>query len=148
MSLDVGSVRLTERHLKHDPPSPSEIDAVRADARAALAGAAFTPNATMVGVAGTVTTLAAHAFGVTPYDGARVHGARLPATRTRSIADELARLTLAERRALPALDPGRADVIVAGAILVTEILEAAAASNLVVSDRGVRWGIAQRLLMQ
>jgi exopolyphosphatase/guanosine-5'-triphosphate,3'-diphosphate pyrophosphatase len=150
ISLDIGSVRLTERHVHDDPPRAAELAAVRADARAALAGLgegwlgdAAEPR--LVGVAGTVTTLAAHALGVAPYDSTRVHGARLDADVVAKVAADLARLPLAERRALPALDPRRADVIVAGAAIVEELLAWAHAGELIVSDRGVRWGLAKRL---
>jgi exopolyphosphatase/guanosine-5'-triphosphate,3'-diphosphate pyrophosphatase len=147
-SLDIGSVRLTERHVSSDPPGAAELEAVRRDARAALAslgtgGAAA--GARLVGVAGTVTTLAAHALGVAPYDPARVHGARLSAAAVRDVTASLARIPLAERRALPAIDPGRADVIVAGGLIVGELLAWAGANELVTSDRGVRWGLAKRL---
>jgi exopolyphosphatase/guanosine-5'-triphosphate,3'-diphosphate pyrophosphatase len=148
VSLDVGSVRLTERHLRSDPPHPDEIAAVRADARAALAsagGLAGGSGSVLVGVAGTVTTLAAFARGVVPYDAARVHGLRLSAAEIARAAGELAGMPLSARRALAAIDPKRADVIVAGAVLVEEILAWAGAGELVVSDRGVRWGLARRL---
>ena len=150
-SLDIGSVRLTERHLASDPPLASELDAARADTRRALgeleAGyvdlAERSPR--VVGVAGTITTLAAHVLGVAPYDAARVHGARLDARAITAASAELARMPLAARKALPAIDPRRADVIVAGALIVEEILAWAGADELVVSDRGVRWGLAKRL---
>ena len=152
VSLDVGSVRLTERHVRADPPRADELAAVRADARVALAGLgdrwlgeAGRAAGTVVGVAGTVTTLAAYALGVAPYDAGRVHGARLGAAAVARATAELARITLAERRALPAIDPRRADVIVAGAVIVEEVLTWAGAGELIVSDRGVRWGLAKRL---
>jgi exopolyphosphatase / guanosine-5'-triphosphate,3'-diphosphate pyrophosphatase len=163
VSLDVGSVRLTERHIHADPPGADEIEAVRRDARAALgslgtsawgfAMGAPPPNpraegsgeTPLVGVAGTVTTLAAYALGVAPYDAARVHGARLPAAAMINAVARLAQMPLAARRAVPAIDPRRADVIIAGGILVEEILAWAGASELLVSDRGVRWGLAKRL---
>jgi exopolyphosphatase/guanosine-5'-triphosphate,3'-diphosphate pyrophosphatase len=146
VSLDVGSVRLTERHVRSDPPARAELDAVRADVRAALASAPLGGAGSLVGVAGTVTTLAAYALGVAPYDGARVHGSVIERARIVAAADELAAMPLASRRALPTVDAKRADVIVAGAVIVVEVLERAGASSLVVSDRGVRWGLAQRLL--
>jgi exopolyphosphatase/guanosine-5'-triphosphate,3'-diphosphate pyrophosphatase len=148
MSLDIGSVRLTERHVSTDPPRADELDAVRRDARAALAslgGSWRTPGAQVVGVAGTVTTLAAHVLGMVHYDGARVHGARLTAAAVSDATASLARIPLAERRTLPAIDPGRADVIVAGGLIVEELLAWAGAHELVTSDRGVRWGLAKRL---
>jgi exopolyphosphatase/guanosine-5'-triphosphate,3'-diphosphate pyrophosphatase len=150
-SLDVGAVRLTERHIRSDPPSPPELDAVRADARRALASASFgDPGARLVGVAGTVTTLAAVARAIVPYDAARIHGATLTADELRATGTRLAALPVAERRRVPGLDPARADVIVAGAVLVDEVLRAARGdahgAELVVSDRGVRWGVARALL--
>jgi exopolyphosphatase / guanosine-5'-triphosphate,3'-diphosphate pyrophosphatase len=156
VSLDVGSVRLTERHIRSDPPTADEIEAVRRDIRAALASlgtgwvsgagpAPLSSPAPLVGVAGTVTTLAAYMLGVAPYDGARVHGARLSAASLTDAVGRLARKPLAERRGVPAIDPRRADVIVAGGILVEEILAWAGADELWVSDRGVRWGLAKRL---
>jgi len=146
-SLDVGSVRLTERHVSCDPPSPDELAAVRRDTRDALAtlGAGWARSSRLVGVAGTVTTLAACALKVVPYDANRIHGARLTADAVAHTTATLARVPLAERRAVPAVDPSRADVIVAGGIIVEEILDWAGASELWVSDRGVRWGLAKRL---
>jgi exopolyphosphatase/guanosine-5'-triphosphate,3'-diphosphate pyrophosphatase len=145
-SLDIGSVRLTERHVRVDPPRADELAAVRADARAALATLAFAGgSADVVGVAGTVTTLAAYALDVAPYDPARVHGARLSLETLAAATARLAAMPLAERRSQRAIDPKRADVIVAGGLVVEEILAWAGARELVVSDRGVRWGLARRL---
>ncbi|WP_434046322.1 MULTISPECIES: Ppx/GppA phosphatase family protein [Sorangium] len=153
VSLDVGSVRLTERHIRADPPAEAELEAVRADARAALATVPAGPLSgapTLVGVAGTVTTLAALVRDVAPYDGARVHGAQVSGAEVVAIMSRLAALPLAARRQLPALDPARADVIVAGSVLIEEILAwasraAGAPVDLIASDRGVRWGLAERL---
>ncbi|MDI1479943.1 Ppx/GppA phosphatase family protein [Polyangium sp. y55x31] len=156
-SLDIGSVRLTERHVKSDPPTAAELEAVRADVRASLARTGFSPSGALVGVAGTVTTIAAYARDVFPYDASRVHGARLSQEEVIRAVGSLAAMPLAERRALRTIKPERADVIVAGGELVAEVLawarEARASSTpavestveLVVSDRGVRWGLARRL---
>lgn len=147
-SLDIGSVRLTERHLASDPPRADELEAARLDARRALAelGDGWVDGAPrVVGVAGTVTTLAAHVLDVAPYDPAKIHGARLDAAAIASATSELARMPLAERRSLRTIDPRRADVIVAGALIVDEVLSWAGARSLLVSDRGVRWGLAKRL---
>ncbi|MCC6525381.1 MAG: Ppx/GppA family phosphatase [Polyangiaceae bacterium] len=146
VSLDVGAVRLSERHVRTDPPAPSELDAVRAEVRAALARAPSVAGVPLVGVAGTVTTLAAIVGGVVPYDGARIHGSRLAATELERLGAELAARSLAERRLVPGLEPARADVIVAGALIVGELVRAAGAAELVVSDRGVRWGLVERLV--
>lgn len=145
VSLAIGSVRLHERHLRSDPPAASEIAAARHDTRAALASAPAPGGLPIVGVAGTVTTLAAVEFGLSEYDPARVHGQRLARSAVRALADRLARMTLAERRQLPGLEPGRADVIVAGAEIVASVLEWSGQDVLLVSDRGVRWGLVERL---
>jgi exopolyphosphatase/guanosine-5'-triphosphate,3'-diphosphate pyrophosphatase len=104
----------------------------------------------LVGVAGTVTTLAAIAREIDPYDGVRVHGTRLSWEEVNAITTKLASLPLSARKQLHGLDPARADVIVAGSVLAEEILRWAGGVRgtplgLVVSDRGVRWGLAERL---
>jgi exopolyphosphatase/guanosine-5'-triphosphate,3'-diphosphate pyrophosphatase len=156
-SLDIGSVRLTERHVRSDPARPEEIEAVRAAVRSALAGAQVPRRAlgSLVGVAGTVTTIAAYARDVVPYDGMRVHGATLSRAEVREAAARLAAMSLSERRAARAIEPARADVIVAGSVLVDEFMSwvedrsgGDRPTNLVVSDRGVRWGIVCRMLGQ
>jgi exopolyphosphatase / guanosine-5'-triphosphate,3'-diphosphate pyrophosphatase len=148
VSLDIGSVRLFERHVRHDPPLAAEMARVVADIEAALALASKpAPNSTLVGVAGTVTTLAAIDLGLAQYDSARVHGAALSRARVAAIAERLQRLTLPERQQLAGLEPKRADVIVVGAALVRCVLEWCGSDELVVSDRGVRWGLAERLAL-
>ena len=144
ISLDIGSVRLTERHLRSDPPAEPELERVRADVRAALRGVPFRPSGLAVGVAGTVTTIAAFVKGLVPYDGARAHGAVLTRDEVSAAVAELAALTVEQRRQLPAIDPKRADVIVAGAVLVEELLRFHGIEAMTVSDRGVRWGLVAR----
>jgi exopolyphosphatase/guanosine-5'-triphosphate,3'-diphosphate pyrophosphatase len=142
-SIDIGSVRLTERHVKSDPPGDAELDRVRAAAKAALSslprlGGAVVP----VGIAGTVTTLAAVALGMEPYDGARVHGHEMALDELRTVVDGLAKLDLARRRTVRGLEPKRADVIVAGGLIAIALLEQLGSDRVVISDRGVRWGLA------
>jgi exopolyphosphatase/guanosine-5'-triphosphate,3'-diphosphate pyrophosphatase len=145
-SYDVGSVRMTERHLRGDPPSREELDSVRADAqRIASDLPALAPGEEPVGIAGTITTLVAVAMGLDPYDGARVHGARLEIGALESVVERLASMTLEERRTVPGLDPKRADVIVAGGLVALSLLQRWSARALVASDRGVRWGLALAL---
>jgi exopolyphosphatase/guanosine-5'-triphosphate,3'-diphosphate pyrophosphatase len=98
-----------------------------------------------VGVAGTITTLKALELGLEPYDPARVHGASLALSAVEALCAKLASLPLAERQQLPGLEPKRADVIVAGAIIVRDLLRRSGATELVVSDRGVRFGLLERL---
>jgi exopolyphosphatase / guanosine-5'-triphosphate,3'-diphosphate pyrophosphatase len=146
VSLDVGSVRLFERHVRSDPPSSAELERVSADVDTALASAPAANAATaLVGVAGTVTTLASIALELVAYDPLRVHGSVLQAGSVRALAQRLGSLTLAERKALPGLDPRRADVIVVGARIVERVMQRQNAPRLTVSDRGVRWGLAEEL---
>jgi exopolyphosphatase / guanosine-5'-triphosphate,3'-diphosphate pyrophosphatase len=145
-SYDVGSVRLTERHVRTDPPTPSEVSALREAARAAFASVpTFASAASPVGIAGTMTTLAAVSLGMTTYDGARVHGLELPVAEIERVAEHLARLPLAERSKVPGLEPKRADVIDAGAHIALGYLAHIGAKHVTISDRGVRWGLAERL---
>jgi exopolyphosphatase/guanosine-5'-triphosphate,3'-diphosphate pyrophosphatase len=146
VSLDIGSVRLTERHVKSDPPLSDELGRVRADVAKALCTISPNATSTLVGVAGTITTLAAIGQGLDQYDSSRVHGSRLDRHTVLSLEKRLAAVALAERRAISGLEPARADVIVAGAIIAECILDWASADRMLVSDRGVRWGLARSLL--
>jgi exopolyphosphatase/guanosine-5'-triphosphate,3'-diphosphate pyrophosphatase len=154
VSLDIGSVRLFERHAKSDPPSPSELAAIEAYIAAALSTAeplrrgtasSHPEGVTLIGVAGTVTTLKAVELGLVPYDGARVHGAALTLSAVERLCRELSAVPFAVRKDLPGLEPKRADVIVAGALIVREILRRSGAERTLVSDRGVRFGLLERL---
>jgi exopolyphosphatase / guanosine-5'-triphosphate,3'-diphosphate pyrophosphatase len=146
VSLDVGSVRLFERHVRSDPPTSAELARVAADVDAALARApSANAESALVGVAGTVTTLASIALKLDVYDPARVHGSVLEARSVHALAEKLAALTLDERKALTGLDPRRADVIVVGASIVERVMQRQNAAELIVSDRGVRWGLAEEL---
>lgn len=147
VSLDIGSVRLFERHVRSDPPAPEELARVRADIDAALVSAPRGAGArVLVGVAGTVTTLAAVGLELDTYDSARVHGSVLSRVEVEALTRKLAALPLAERKALRGLEPKRADVIVVGALIVERVMHCTNASELVVSDRGVRWGLAEELV--
>ena len=146
VSLDFGSVRLYERHVRHDPPLPEEMARVAADVERALLNAPAPRAAqTLVGVAGTVTTLAAIELGLVEYESARVHGYRLSASGVVALTARLAALDVNARRALAGLEPKRADVIPVGAEIVHRVMAFAGVDSLVTSDRGVRWGLAERL---
>ena len=147
ISLDIGSVRLFERHVTSDPPSAEQLQAVRADIQNALSGVPRPSLATtLVGVAGTITTLAAIEQGLIRYDPALVHGARLERPTVQHLLLRLRVLSVAQRKMLPGLDPARADVIVTGAAIATELLTWSGSEELVVSDRGVRWGLILGML--
>lgn len=141
-SFDVGSVRLTERLLRGDPPGADELTALRT-LLAQTFNAVPAPDAgtRLVAVAGTATTVLAVARAVEPYDAGRVHGAQLALTEVEAVAARLAALPLAQRRALPGLQPKRADVIVAGALVLLQAMRALGVAEVTVSDRGLRWGL-------
>jgi exopolyphosphatase/guanosine-5'-triphosphate,3'-diphosphate pyrophosphatase len=142
-SLPIGSVRLTEKHVRQDPPSASERDAIAREVDAALAPVPWPAAATttLVGVAGTVTSLAAMALGLPTYDPTQVHGYRLGRGALEHELERLAGKTQAERERVVGLDPRRADVILAGAIILERIMIAAGVTAVRVSDRGIRWGL-------
>ena len=127
LSTDVGCVRLTERHLHSDPPTAAEIAAARADVEAAIDSAlAVVPFAgvqALVGLAGTVTTVTAHALGLPEYLADRIHLTALPGNEIRAAGGDLLTMTRADRAALPFMHPGRVDVIGGGALVWSAIVE-------------------------
>ncbi|MEV7151643.1 Ppx/GppA phosphatase family protein [Streptomyces sp. NPDC093084] len=153
-SVDVGCVRMTERHLVHegrvsDPPTEAETAAVRADIERALDLAEQTvplrEARTLVGLAGSVTTLSAIHQGLPEYDSAAIHHSRIPYERVREITERLLTSTHAERAAIPSMHPGRVDVIGAGALVLLAIMERIGAAEVVVSEHDILDGIAWSL---
>lgn len=145
-SYDVGSVRLTERHVRSDPPTRDERAAVAQSATDAFASVpASVRGVPVVGIAGTVTTLAAVSLGMTTYDSSRVHGHTMAVTELERVVERLSSVALDERKTIAGLEPKRADVIVAGGLVALAFLRHAGASSVIVSDRGVRWGLAEQL---
>jgi exopolyphosphatase/guanosine-5'-triphosphate,3'-diphosphate pyrophosphatase len=141
-SFDVGSVRLTERFVKTDPPAPAELAAIKGllhQTFAALPPPA--PGTKVIGIAGTVTTIFGVARRVEPYDPRLVHGASLSSAEITETVERLAALPVHLRRGVPGLQPKRADVIVSGGLVLGAALEKLDARELVVSDRGLRWGL-------
>ncbi|MEK9520402.1 exopolyphosphatase [Streptomyces sp. NPDC087908] len=145
-SVDIGCVRLTERHVRHDPPTAEEAEAIRADVRAALDLAAETvplgTAETLVGLAGSVTTVAAIALGLPEYDSEKIHHSRISAAQVAEVTERLLASTHAERAAIPVIHPGRVDVIIAGALVLREIVERVGAPEVVVSEHDILDGIA------
>jgi exopolyphosphatase/guanosine-5'-triphosphate,3'-diphosphate pyrophosphatase len=141
-SLDLGSVRYTERYMHTDPPASAELDACAAAVRTVLEERVPVGADAAVGVAGTVTTLAALDLGLDSYDRERVHGHRLTLEAAQHQLTRLAALPLAERREVPALDPERAPVIVAGAVIFTETLLFFGLDAIEVSEHDILDGIA------
>jgi exopolyphosphatase / guanosine-5'-triphosphate,3'-diphosphate pyrophosphatase len=141
-SLDIGSVRYTERFIRSDPPDPRELDECASAVRAILEERVQIKAKSGIGVAGTVTTLAALDLGLEQYDRTRVHGHRLTTAAARTQLARLAALPLQERRELPAVDPERAPVIVAGAVILVSILDHVGLDEIEVSERDILDGIA------
>ncbi len=146
ISLDIGSVRLTERFLSSDPPTAGELEDAAGAVRSLLAervpdGVRASTRAA-IGVAGTVTTLAALDLGLVEYDPDRVHRHRIAAAAVDEQLRRLAGLPLAERRELPGLEPERAPVIVGGVLIVRELLRHFGLDALEVSERDLLDGIA------
>ena len=146
ISVDIGSVRMTERHLHSDPPTDAEVAAARADITAtvdaALAAVSASRAGTLIGLAGTVTTVAGIALNLPEYDSARIHHARIDRDRIARIGAELLASTRAQRRAIPVMHPGRADVIGAGALILGTIMERAGFDRLIASEHDILDGIA------
>ncbi|MGW2186457.1 Ppx/GppA phosphatase family protein [Streptomyces sp. NPDC001719] len=154
-SVDIGCVRMTERHLAADgvvadPPSSGGLDAMRADIDAALDLAEekvpLREAHTLVGLAGSVTTVAAIALGLPEYDSAAIHHARISMERVQEISDMLLASTHKQRAAIPVMHPGRVDVIAAGALVLRRVMERAGAQEVVVSEHdildGIAWSVA------
>nr|WP_202489846.1 Ppx/GppA phosphatase family protein [Streptomyces sp. SID8381] len=154
-SVDVGCVRMTERHLVRDgvvsdPPAEDQIAAIRADVEAALDLAEETVPLraahTLVGLAGSVTSVSAIAQDLPEYDSARIHHSRVSRDRVREITTRLLHSTHAERAEIPSLHPGRVDVIGAGALVLLAIMERVGAEEVVVSEHDILDGIAWSLV--
>jgi exopolyphosphatase/guanosine-5'-triphosphate,3'-diphosphate pyrophosphatase len=139
VSLDIGCVRVTERFLASDPPTPDELAAAAAHVRAILP---VRPARAAIGVAGTVTTLATLDLGDDEYDPARTHGHRISRPAADRELDRLAALTLEERERVPGIEPGRAPVIVAGLVILREILDAYGLPEIEASERDILHGAA------
>jgi exopolyphosphatase/guanosine-5'-triphosphate,3'-diphosphate pyrophosphatase len=147
-SVPIGSVRLAERHLHGDPPAPAEVQALYADIDGVLGRLTLPRGVRVVGTAGTATCIASVALALDTYDRGRVHGHAMPA---RAVSEQLGRLLtldLAARRALPGMEPQRADVIAAGVAIFARLLERVDAHEFLVGDCGVRWGLAYELAAQ
>ncbi len=146
LSVDVGCVRLTERHLRDDPPSPDQVGAAEADVRAAIAAirrsVPVEQARTFVGLAGSVTTVAALALELPAYDAERIHRSVIPVGRVRSVTSGLLTMSRERRAALPVMHPGRVDVIGGGALVLRVLMDALEIDEVTVSEHDILDGIA------
>jgi len=147
-TTQAGVVRHTERHIQHDPPLGTEVDALATDVREIYTNAIpadLRERVTkMVAVAGTATSMSAIDQRLEPYDPERVHGSTVTLATCERLCDELARRTDAERREVPGLHPDRAPTIVAGAALLVEAMLAFGLEEIEVSEHDILYGVALR----
>ena len=145
-SVDVGCVRLTERHLVDDPPTAGQVAAAEADIDAALtlvrAAVPVERARTVIGLAGSVTTIAALALGLPSYDATAIHLSRLSAAQVRATTGRLLAMRRGERAALPVMHPGRVDVIGGGALVLRTIVDRLGLAEVLVSEADILDGIA------
>ena len=149
-SVNIGCVRMTERHLVDDPPTPAQVTAAEGDIAAHVdtALAIVDPRrmtTELVGLAGSVTTVAALALGLDAYRPDRIHHARVSLEQVGAVTDNLLKQTSAERLASPVMHPGRADVIAAGALVLRVIMERTGMDRVVASEHDILDGIAASL---
>lgn len=148
-SVNIGCVRMTERHFASDPVSNQQIEAARTDIQAAIAQAAevvpITKATTLVAVAGTATTVAAAALDLPEYDRYAIHLARVSAQQTHDAATMFATKNREQRLALGYMHPGRVDVIAAGSLVLSEIMKATGATEFVASESDILDGMAYSL---
>jgi exopolyphosphatase/guanosine-5'-triphosphate,3'-diphosphate pyrophosphatase len=145
VSTQAGVVRQSERHLHHDPPLPRELDELRADVRSIIDAAVLEGERRVehaIGVAGTPTSLAAVAQGLDPYDPERVQGYMLERAECERLLDYLAAMELRERAQVPGLHPDRAPTIVAGTVILSEIMRMFALERIEVSEHDILRGAA------
>ena len=145
-SVNIGCVRMTERHFASDPATPEQIEAARSDIQAAISQAAavvpITQAKSLVAVAGTATTVAAAALDLAEYDRYAIHLSRISAQQTHDAATMFATSTREQRLALGYMHPGRVDVIAAGSLVLSEIMKATGASEFVASESDILDGMA------
>ena len=148
-SVNIGCVRMTERHFANDPVHPNEIDLAKVDIQEAIAKAAaivpITQAKTLIAVAGTATTVAAAALGLKDYDRYAIHLSRISAEKTHQVAQIFLTSTREQRRNFGYLHPGRIDVIPAGALVLSEIIKATGATEFVASESDILDGIARSI---
>ena len=147
-SMDIGSVRLHERHLHDDPPTRDQVAACVADIDGHLdvGPVPLAAARSVVGTSGTVKTLAAAMLDLPYYDRDAIDGAVLGVAETRAYVDRLVAMTVAERRAIPSMHPGRADVIGAGALIWSRVLAGSGVEDYRVSEADILYGIAWSLV--
>lgn len=148
-SVNMGCVRMTERHVRNNPVTSAEISAITADVNAMIEQASthvpFADARSLVGLAGSVTTVAAMALDLPSYDASRIHGAEISRVAVERVTKELIAMTSTQRAALPFMHPGRVDVIVSGATILAAVMQAVDAPVVLASEHDILDGIALSL---
>ena len=141
VSLPVGTVKLTELFVKHDPPVRAELEDLARFVRELLPGKGASRDCTIVGMAGTVTTLATIILGLGGFRKERVHGLSISLSALDEWIGRLSGMSIAQRRALPGMEPGREDLLLQGMILMREIVASLGRHSFIVSTYGARYGV-------
>ncbi len=149
-SLSLGGVRLTEGYIYSDPISQGNLENLNGEILKRFQGSSsdFSSKGVLVGVGGTITTLAAMDMGMAHYDAQLVHGYKLSLSAVSSIFAKLKRSTLAQRRRMIGLSPKRAEIILAGAAICLKLMEFLSRAEILVSSRGLRWGLVLQELVK
>ena len=150
-SVNIGCVRMSERHFRSDPPTSAEVSEARSDIQSAISIAAgvvpITQARTLIAVAGTATTVAAAALGLAEYDRYSIHLSRVTAEKVHEVSEMFLGMNREERAALGYMHPGRVDVIAAGSLVLSEVMRATQANEFVASESdildGMAWSLAQ-----
>jgi exopolyphosphatase/guanosine-5'-triphosphate,3'-diphosphate pyrophosphatase len=148
VSLPVGSVKLTEMFIKNDPPADGEISRLEGYLKETVAAPFEGRGCAVVGTAGTITNVASIVLGLDSWDKARVHGLRISSPMVAGVIERLKPMTVAQRRAVRGMEPGREDILLQGALLLKEIMTHFGAEELVVSANGVRYGVLYESIRQ
>jgi exopolyphosphatase/guanosine-5'-triphosphate,3'-diphosphate pyrophosphatase len=152
VSLPIGTVKLTERFIGHDPPLPEEVERLSAFVREQVDPARLglgpdgSGKLSIVGTAGTVTTLAAILLGLKEFDKKRIHGMVVSLPTLREWRERLLHMTAAERKGVPGMVPGREDVLPQGVVLMEEVVAAFGCARFTVSTAGARYGVLYEAL--
>jgi exopolyphosphatase/guanosine-5'-triphosphate,3'-diphosphate pyrophosphatase len=146
VSFPVGSVKLTEMFIKHDPPWADEIGSLRAYLRSVVKAPFARRGGLLFGTAGTITNLASLCIGLDTYDKAQIHGLRLNRAQIDDLVRRLANMTVASRREMPGMEKGREDILLQGIVLLQEIMSYLSTDGVVVNANGVRFGVLYQKL--
>jgi exopolyphosphatase / guanosine-5'-triphosphate,3'-diphosphate pyrophosphatase len=148
VSYPIGTIKLTERFIRHNPPTAKELDELASFIRKELQQERPVDQATIVGMAGTMTTLAAMVQGLNQFDRKRIHAFPISALVLNAWIEKLAGMTTEERKSLPGMEPGREDLLLQGMILMREILDALGVGSFLVSTYGARYGVIFEALQE